>query len=149
MIRPRALVASGPMCSVNRPTVQACAHKRYSYDMTVNTHTFADIRGATDPHLIGEVWAATLWDLNWALIGGSSLDGYLTNVGKGVNINLNATNGGNNVAFRTVLYAMKLQPVNPTFLQARDAILHADELLSNGANQETIWRVFCAARYGL
>ena len=121
--------------------------QRYSYDMTVNTHTFADIRGATDPHLIGEVWAATLWDLNWALIGGSSLDGYLTNVGKGVNINLNATNGGNNVAFRTVLYAMKLQPVNPTFLQARDAILHADELLNDGANQETIWRVF--ARRGM
>ena len=121
--------------------------QRYSYDMTVNTHTFGDIRGATDPHLIGEVWAATLWDLSWALIGGSSLDGYLTNVGKGVNINLSARDGGNNVAFRTVLYAMKLQPVNPTFLQARDAILHADELLNDGANQETIWRVF--ARRGM
>ncbi len=121
--------------------------QRYSYDMTVNTLTFANINGASDPHAMGEVWAATLWDLSWALIGGSTLDPNLNNAPLGFNTNLIATTGGNNVAFRTVLHALKLQPINPTFLQARDAILRADQVLNAGANQETIWRVF--ARRGM
>ncbi len=121
--------------------------QRYSYDMSVNTLTFGDIVGLTDPHAIGEVWAATLWDLNWALIGGRDLDPNLSNAGLGFNTNLNATTGGNNVAFRTVLHALKYQPINPTFLQARDAILRADQILNAGAHQETIWRVF--ARRGM
>lgn len=123
--------------------------QRYSYDMSVNTLTFANLVGATEAHVMGEVWAATLWDLNWALIGGSTLDPSLHNAPLGFNTNLNATTGGNNVAFRTVLYALKIQPVNPTFLQARDAILRADQLLNGGANQETIWRVFARRGMGL
>ncbi len=78
---------------------------------------------------------------------GRDLDPKLKNVGLGFNTNLNATTGGNNVAFRTVLHALKFQPINPTFLQARDAILRADQVLNAGANQETIWRVF--ARRGM
>ncbi len=42
--------------------------QKYSYDMSINTLTFGDIAGQTDPHVMGEVWAATLWDLSWALI---------------------------------------------------------------------------------
>ena len=38
---------------------------------------------------------------------------------------------GNNIAIRLVIEAMKLQPINPTFIEERDAILKADTLLYN------------------
>ncbi len=88
-----------------------------------------------------------LWDLNWAFINGSAIDTSLPNVGLGFNSNLSATTGGNNLALRLVVQALKLQPANPNFLQARDAILDADLLLNGGINQATIWNVF--ARRGM
>ena len=39
------------------------------------------------------------------------------------------------------------QPCNPTFIQARDAILDADTALTNGANYCEIWKGF--AKRGL
>ncbi len=121
--------------------------QRYSYDMSVNTHTFADILGLNLVHQIGETWASTLWDLNWALIGGSSIDPNLTNTGLGFTSSFFSNQGGNNLTMRLVVQALKLQPANPTFLDARDAILAADALLNAGANVDTIWRVF--ARRGM
>src|SRR5262245_46651494 len=43
--------------------------------------------------------------------------------------------------------AMKLQPANPSFTQARDAILAADNALNGGADLLEIWTAF--ARRGL
>src|SRR5262249_36145287 len=42
---------------------------------------------------------------------------------------------------------LKLQPANPSFTQARDAILSADVALTGGVNQREIWTAF--ARRGL
>jgi len=121
--------------------------QRYSYDFAINNHTFADIIGKTSVHSVGETWATTLWDLNWALIGGNALDPSLPNVGKGFNQNLYTGTGGNNLLMKLVIEGMKLQPANPSFLQARDAILQADIALNGGANQAVIWTVF--ARRGM
>ncbi len=55
--------------------------------------------------------------------------------------------GGNNLAMQLVLDGLKLQPCNPTFLDARDAILAADIANNNGVNQCLIWETF--ARRGL
>ena len=47
-----------------------------------------------------------------------------------------------------VIEGMKLQPANPTFLQARDAILQADVVLNGGANQDLIWDAFARRGFG-
>ncbi|GAA4013831.1 T9SS-dependent M36 family metallopeptidase [Hymenobacter fastidiosus] len=121
---------------------------RYSTDMSINPATYALLgttgyavtttaSGTTVPvHNLGYIWAATLWDLNWALIGKH-----------GYNTNLSAATGGNNITLRLVLDGCKLQPCNPGFLDGRDAILQADILNNSGANQALIWQVF--ARRGM
>ena len=45
----------------------------------------------------------------------------------------------NNVALRLVMEGLKLQGANPSFLDARDAILLADKQIYNGAHLEEIW----------
>ncbi len=119
----------------------------YSYDFADNDHTFADITGSSSVHFIGETWATTLWDLNWALIQGNSLDPSLPNPGQGFTANFHSGVGGNTKLMKLIIEGMKLQPANPSFLQARDAILQADLTLNGGQNIETIWRVF--ARRGM
>ena len=48
----------------------------YSFDMTISPKTYGDynqlVGGA--PHPIGEIIAATMWDLNWLLINGDGLN---------------------------------------------------------------------------
>lgn len=119
----------------------------YSTNMTINPLTFADTNGKSfiDPddsiekvsvHAVGEIWAATLWDLTWAYIGKY-----------GFNSNIYTGTGGNNKAMQLVIDAMKLQPCNPSFIQARDAIIAADQATTGGQDYCMIWKVF--ARRGL
>jgi len=72
-------------------------------------------------HADGEVWAATLWDLR------TQLGAATTNL--------------------IVLNGMKFTPTRPSFLNARDGIIQADQNLNGGANRCTIWTVF--ARHGM
>ena len=120
----------------------------YSYDMTVNDHTFGDIGLLQVPHTAGEVWAATLWDLNWALIGGSSIDANLSGSGLGFDSDFYTGTGGNNLAMQLVMDGMKLQGAQPTYLAARDAILLADQNLTGGQNQENDLDRLRASRNG-
>src|SRR5690554_442522 len=50
--------------------------------------------------------------------------------------------GGNNIAMHLVIQGLKLQGCNPGFVDGRDAILQADQLLYNGENTCLIWEVF-------
>src|SRR5215207_6101599 len=72
-------------------------------------------------HADGEVWAATLWDLRTQL--------------------------GATITDRIVLNGMKFTPTRPSFLNARDGIIQADQNLNGGANRCAIWAVF--ARHGM
>jgi len=72
-------------------------------------------------HADGEVWAATLWDLRTQL--------------------------GATITDRIVLNGMKFTPTRPSYLNARDGILQADQNLNGGANRCVIWTVF--ARHGM
>ena len=110
----------------------------YSTSFAVNPVTYDDIKSAqfTVPHGVGSVWCSMLWDLHWALI----LEyGYDEDIYRGT--------GGNNLSMRLVLEAMKLQPCGPGFVDGRDAILKADELLNGGKNKKLIWTTF--AKRGL
>ena len=108
----------------------------YSTDMYVNPHTYRNINTEFYPHGSGSVMAAMLWDMTWALI-----DEY------GFDPDLYHGNSGNNMAFQLVIDGMKLQPCEPGFVDVRDAILLADSINYNGANQCLIWNTF--ARRGL
>ena len=132
--------------SSNGPGIRS---QKYSYDTSINDHTFSDIVGSGSVHFIGETWATTLWDLTWALIDGKSLDKNLPLPGLGYDPDLHNGSGGNNMAMRLAIQGMKLQPVNPTFIDARDAILAADQLLNAGKYQQTIWNVFARRGMGL
>lgn len=109
---------------------------RYSTNMSINPHTYNSIKTESIPHGVGSVWAAMLWDLTWALIDEYGFDSDIYN-----------GTGGNNIAMNLVMTGLKLQPCSPGFVDGRDAILEADQLLYNGANQCLIWDVF--ARRGL
>jgi len=82
--------------------------------------SYADL-SSTSVHNDGEVWAATLWDLRTQL--------------------------GATITDRIVLNGMKFTPTRPSFLNARDGIIQADQNLNGGANRCTIWTVF--ARHGM
>jgi Zn-dependent metalloprotease len=84
--------------------------------------SYADVgAGGFDVHNDGEVWAATLWDLRTQL--------------------------GATITDRIVLNGMKFTPTRPSFLNARDGIIQADQNLNGGANRCAIWTVF--ARHGM
>jgi Zn-dependent metalloprotease len=84
--------------------------------------SYADVgAGGFEVHNDGEVWAVTLWDLR-------------TQLGKATTDLL-------------VLNGMKFTPTRPSFLNARDGILQADQNLNGGANRCAIWTVF--ARHGM
>lgn len=110
----------------------------YSTDFNVNGFTYASTNNTalTVPHGMGFVWCTILWEMTWELIGAYGLDPDIYN-----------STGGNNRALRLVIEAMKLTPCNPGFVQARDAILLADQNLYGGADQGMLWAAF--ARRGL
>jgi len=84
--------------------------------------SYADVgAGGFEVHRDGEVWAATLWDLRTQL-GATTTD-------------------------LIVLNGMKFTPTRPSFLNARDGIIQADQNLNGGANRCAIWTVF--ARHGM
>ncbi|MEM9850053.1 MAG: M36 family metallopeptidase, partial [Bacteroidota bacterium] len=51
----------------------------YSPDFNINTKTYLDILATGAPHPLGEVWAATLWDLYWAMVDMHGFDEDLVN----------------------------------------------------------------------
>ncbi|NNE28356.1 MAG: T9SS type A sorting domain-containing protein, partial [Saprospiraceae bacterium] len=112
--------------------------RRYPYttDMSINPLTLADVAANTEVHALGEVWTAVLWDLYWALSEQYDFDADLMN-----------GSGGNNLAVQLVMDGMKIQDCLPGFIEGRDGILTADQILTGGVNQCLIWEVF--ARRGM
>lgn len=109
----------------------------YSTDFTINSQTYGDLRGNPNVHPIGEIWCSTLWDMTWKLI---DLEGFDPNWYEG--------NGGNQIAMRLVLEGMKLQGCRPGYLDARDAILAADEILFDTTYRCLIWEAFAGRGMG-
>ena len=120
----------------------------YSTDLSKNPLTFADIdpgqfnvpdtsvtpRGplgstnAAAVHNVGEVWCMMLMECRaalWPVHGPAA----------------------NNIMLQLVIDGMKISPGNPTFIQARDAIIQADLVNNNGANLSALWTAF--AKRGL
>ena len=108
----------------------------FSTDMNIMPLTYDDVAKDTEIHSIGEVLAGMLWDMYWAFT-----DRY------GWSADLFDESSGNHKAIRLVFEGLKNMPCRPGFVDARNAILAADEVLYNGENACMIWEVF--ARRGL
>ncbi len=113
----------------------------YTTNMSINTWTYANLASIptnSSPHSRGEIWAATLWDMTWNIIGIDGINTNLYNAGGA---------GGNSVSMKLVTQGMKLQPCSPGFIDGRNAILRADSILYNGRYSCAIWNAF--ARRGM
>jgi subtilisin-like proprotein convertase family protein len=118
----------------------------YSTDNAVNPLTWADvddytnnlsggiapdplgfnIGGAQEVHNTGEVWALTLWEVRSRIIAANGGD----------------VPTGNQLMLQLVTDAMKLTPINPTYTDARDALIDADCATNACANEQSIWDGF-------
>jgi len=94
------------------------------FPMNASPFTYNDIKNGTlaEVHNVGELWAATLWDVR--------------------------TSVGDATTQQLVVSGMKLTPCNPTMLNARDAIISADANINAGANKCAIWRAFAGRQMG-
>lgn len=55
---------------------------------------------------------------------------------------------GNTLMVQLVITGMKLQPCRPSFFDARDAIIQADQILTGGENKCELWRGFASRGLG-
>lgn len=128
----------GTYVNGEEPTGEGLRLKPYSTDFAVNDYTYDDLCNSEvlAPHGVGFIWGTMLWDLTWALVDEYGFDPDLYN-----------GSGGNNLAAQLIIDGMKIQPCSPGFVDGRDAIILADDILTGGANYCLIWETF--ARRGL
>lgn len=112
----------------------------YTTDFAVNGYTYGDTQILAAPFDTGFVWATILWETTWDLIDAHGFDPELHNA---------SGSAGNLVALQLVTEAMKLQPCSPGFVDSRDAILSADQILFDGAYEELLWNAFARRGLGL
>ena len=121
----------------------------YSTDMAINPSTYkyinaaAKASGGDATHFVGTIFATVLWDMYWAIIEAEEKNGRL-----GFNTNKYESGiGGSNIAMQLVVEGLKIQPCYPSFVDSRDAIFLADEILFEERYKCVIWEAF--ARRGL
>ena len=103
----------------------------YSADMSVNPLTYGDLRVHQQVHQVGEVWCAALWDAWVAAVDCYGLD------------------EGRRRMEEIVVAGLAMTGSAPTFLDARDAILLADEMTWGGSHQFLLWQAFARRGIGL
>ncbi|KAJ2697863.1 hypothetical protein FB645_005801 [Coemansia sp. IMI 203386] len=117
--------------------------RRYPYSTSLRTNPstfkFLNRSDYQEVHDIGEVWAEILYEVLWALVdkNGFASDLFARDLTK-----------GNVIMLQILLDGMKLQPCNPSFIEARDAILQAEENLTGGENRCEIWTAFAKRGMG-
>ncbi|KAF9466805.1 Fungalysin metallopeptidase-domain-containing protein [Collybia nuda] len=143
--------------------VQGIRNYIYSLDEAINPSTYKtlDKPGYWGVHAVGEVWAEILWVVSQGVIkkhgysdslfppqpleDGTVPAGNFYRPAQG-NKPL-VPKHGNTLMFQLVLNGMKLQTCRPSFFDARDAIIQADQVLTGGENFCTLWEGF--AKRGL
>lgn len=122
---------------------------RYTPDTAINNFTYGRTNGmeytntsnelVPDVHSIGFVWATMLWDLHWK---------YVEKYGYASDVVANPDSGSARV-LQLVVDGLKLTPVNPGFIEGRNAILSAEMATTKGENKCIIWDVFAKRGLGL
>jgi uncharacterized repeat protein (TIGR01451 family) len=121
----------------------------YTTDNSANPMTWADVddvtndlsggiapspvdfngNGGLEVHNAGEIWALTLWEVRSRIIAdpaGAAGD----------------VPAGNHTTLQLVTDALKMTPLDPGFIDARDALLDADCATNACANEASIWGGF-------
>lgn len=107
--------------------------QKYSTNFAVNNKVYNNSISA-ESHNRGEIWCATLWDMTWNIINQvGSINPNIFNA---------AGTGGNSIALKLVTEGMKLQPCSPGFIDGRDGIIRADQLLYGGVHECAIREAF-------
>ncbi|KAI0191948.1 fungalysin metallopeptidase [Xylaria flabelliformis] len=115
----------------------------YSTKLSVNPYMYVTANTYNEVHDIGEIWATMLYEVMWNLIDKHGL----STAQKPTFDSNGVPTDGKFLTMKLVIDGMALQPCNPNFIQARDAILDADTALTGGDNQCEIWTAF--AKRGL
>ncbi|KAI3328737.1 extracellular elastinolytic metallo proteinase [Ustulina deusta] len=115
----------------------------YSTKLSVNPYMYTTANTYNEVHDIGEIWATMLYEVMWNLIDKHGL----STAQKPTFDSNGVPTDGKFLTMKLVSDGMALQPCNPNFIQARDAILDADTALTGGDNQCEIWTAF--AKRGL
>lgn len=122
---------------------------RYSYDKANinNVVTYAKVGDSnfSQPHGIGSIWATMLWDMTWEII---LQDNQIVSNIYTVPANV-VDMKGNIAALKLVNEGLRLQPCSPSFVDARDAILNADQMLFGGRYRCAISKAFSRRGLGL
>jgi subtilisin-like proprotein convertase family protein len=85
-----------------------------------------NVGGGSEVHNIGEIWALTLWEVRSRIIAANG----------------GSVPTGNQIMLQLVTDALKMTPNNPSFLDARDALIDADCATNSCANEQSIWDGF-------
>ncbi|MGE0126762.1 MAG: M36 family metallopeptidase [Blastocatellales bacterium] len=96
----------------------------YSTNTQVYPLNFGDIALSAQVHRVGEIWCNTLLEMRALLIRRHGFQ------------------EGQRQSIQLVVDGLGLTPNNPTFIDARDAIMQADKVNNSGANQCLIWQAF-------
>ncbi|KAI9175605.1 hypothetical protein H9P43_006968 [Blastocladiella emersonii ATCC 22665] len=122
-------------------TAKAAGIRRnpYSTSTTTNPLTYTDLPNQRVVHQVGEIWASMLYEAVWNMI---DKHGFQADWRKTKANDPNAKLGGNVIMMQLIVDGLKLQPCNPTFRQARDAIILADKQNNNGDNECELRRAF-------
>ena len=112
----------------------------YSTDFSINPMTYDSIKaeGLSVPHGVGSVWATIIWEMYWELVEnhGFNPDFYAADATQ-----------GNIIAMNIVMEGLKLHGCEPTFVDARNGILLAEQTLYGGQYHCELAEAF--ARRGL
>ncbi|TDL16303.1 hypothetical protein BD410DRAFT_795504 [Rickenella mellea] len=141
----------------------------YSLNETINPSTYKtlDKPGYWGVHAIGEVWAEMLWVVSQRLIekhgytdslyppapleDGTVPEGDFYRPARtdvAGNKKPLVPKHGNSLMVQLVLNGMKLQQCRPSFFDARDAIIQADQILTGGENFCDLWLGFSSRGLG-
>ena len=115
----------------------------YSTSLETNPSTYGFLKKPNyrEVHAKGEVFAAILYEVFWNLVDKHNFNANWLYPGD--------KKFGNQLALQLLLDGMKLQPCYPTFVEARDAILLADQLKTKGENQCIMWSAFAKRGLGV
>lgn len=114
----------------------------YSADLNINPSLYSYLSkpGYWGVHAKGEVWAVILLEVYWNLIDSLSFTS---------NWYTKTRTHGNTIYLSLLLLAMKLQPCRPSFIDARDAMILADEVMFNGMHICLLWKGFAKRGLGI
>jgi len=117
-------------------------------DMTVNDLTYNSLsysaNGHLECHMGGEVWVNALNEVLWNFI---EIYGISNDVSES---KITSKSEGNVLAIQIVIDALKIQPCNPTFLEARDSIVLAQKQRFNKKDLHCgIWKGFAKRGMGV